>query len=549
VLTVRAVKEGSNNLRRTETIVATVLSFVLVGLHIVLLLNRGPLWRDEISSLTLATKPSCHEFWATLELDPFPALFFLLLRVWYALVGDSDFYLRILGCVIGIACIGAFWINARLTGRRTPVLSLALLGFSPALIIWSDSLRAYGLGVFWILIAFGAFWRFLEKPGRWEFGFALATAILSVQSVLTNSLLIFACGTATIFIALRRREPWSAAGILLIGGLAALSLVPYAGILQATRSWSGLCKTKLPVWHYFDVLRSALLEQGTFLLWIWGVLAVAALLVACILQFKVTLPNNVFDERDRALYGLLSAGLGFVSTMIFFHVVSWPTNIWYYLPIMAVVVVAIDLIFDLDRLAPFVSIVRTVAAVILILGSLPIVLGHIQTRSSNLDLIGQSLARQAGPDDLIVLHPFTDGITFRRYFHRDVECITIPIVRDLSLHRWDELLAQARAPAPIAPVLEEVNRKLRAGHRVWVVTSVGFRPQAVAPPPVAPLGPADIRPWTRLVADWGKVLAYNLQTHATNFSVIDVSPQQSISIYEHSVLLGFSGWRDGLTRR
>jgi hypothetical protein len=67
-------------LQRVELLLAVVVTLGLIGLHCMALFSAGPLWRDEISSLTLATKPSWREVWGTLVYDPFPALFFTTLR-------------------------------------------------------------------------------------------------------------------------------------------------------------------------------------------------------------------------------------------------------------------------------------------------------------------------------------------------------------------------------------------------------------------------------------------------------------------------------------
>lgn len=226
--------------QRLELLVALGLTALLVGMHVALLLNRGPLWRDEISSLVLATAPTLKQFWAGLTLDPLPAFFPFLLRYWTAIAGDSDFKLRILGCLIGLGCVGAFWLNAKLMGRRTPIVALLLLGFSPTLVIWGDSLRGYGIGVFWIVLAFALFWRLIERPSVWVFAATTAAAVFSVQSVYTNALLIFACGMAAACVAARRRH-WARVGlVLLAGALAALTLLPYVPLMRATAEWATL---------------------------------------------------------------------------------------------------------------------------------------------------------------------------------------------------------------------------------------------------------------------------------------------------------------------
>jgi hypothetical protein len=96
-------------LTRCELAAASLLTVFLVAFHTVFFLRAGPLWRDEISSLALATKPTLAEFWRSLPFDPFPACYFLLLRLWHGVgLGENDLALRALGLLIGVSLIGAF---------------------------------------------------------------------------------------------------------------------------------------------------------------------------------------------------------------------------------------------------------------------------------------------------------------------------------------------------------------------------------------------------------------------------------------------------------
>src|SRR5204862_5842020 len=63
-----------------EWLLAIALTLVGITLHLRLLRHAGPLWRDEISSLNLATATNFSEFWRRILPDNFPALFFILLR-------------------------------------------------------------------------------------------------------------------------------------------------------------------------------------------------------------------------------------------------------------------------------------------------------------------------------------------------------------------------------------------------------------------------------------------------------------------------------------
>src|SRR5205085_11063672 len=58
---------------------------------VLITLNAGPLWRDEVNSINIARMPSFHEFWSNLTFESFPPLWLLLLRVWNLLgLAGSD---------------------------------------------------------------------------------------------------------------------------------------------------------------------------------------------------------------------------------------------------------------------------------------------------------------------------------------------------------------------------------------------------------------------------------------------------------------------------
>ncbi len=529
--------------QRIEFLAAAVLTVLLIGLHVVVLLSAGPLWRDEISSLTLATKPTWSELWATLRFDPFPAFFFSLLRAWHAAFGASDFALRLLGFCIGLAGIAAFWSSARLTGRRAPLLALALLGLSPTLVIWGDSLRAYGVGVFWIALAFGCFWRVTVNPGRREIALALLTSVLSVQSIFTNAVLILACGLAAAAVAIRRRQWRTAAIVLGIGAIAGLSLLPYVKVIGSANDWAEVRKARLPLSAYFDVMWQALATGGAVMQWAWLLLALGGVLAALFSQRRSSVASDENPDADASLYALLAGLLSLAATMAFFRFLSWPTNIWYYLPLCTVAALAIDLAMRNARWV-YGSVVRVAVAALVVIGSAAVVLERVQVRASNLDIVAQLIATRAAPDDLVVIYPFVDGITFRRYFHGTQQWTTVPEMQDLSLHRWDQLMEQLRRPHAIAPVLARIDETLRSGHSVWLASTFPLNAPAGGPPEVLPLSESNQRRIGYFLSGWGSQLAAALHEHAEKMYALELPADQQISRYEHSRVLMFSGWRE-----
>ena len=154
---------------------------------------------------------------------------------------DNDAALRALGFITGLAVLGALWLNARAFGIRWPVLSLALIGLNPMVIRYGDSARAYGLGIFLILLTFRSFWRLVDKPsppGARRVAAAAVLAVLSVQCLYYNSVLLLAIAAGTMAVAARRRA-WKTVGLVLgIGILAAASLLPYVPMMRRMAEWT-----------------------------------------------------------------------------------------------------------------------------------------------------------------------------------------------------------------------------------------------------------------------------------------------------------------------
>ena len=192
---------------RIAQILAVVGTVVAVYLHVLFGMNAGALWRDEVNSLEVATMRTFTEMWANLSFDSFPALFFLLLRLFAGVPASvSDASLRVFGAAIGLLILVAVWLNARWLRLGFPLITLALIGFNPMVIRYGDSIRAYGLGIFLALLTIGAMWRLIESFTLQRVLVAVVIAVLSVQSLYYNAVLFFALCLAAAIVTLRRRQ-------------------------------------------------------------------------------------------------------------------------------------------------------------------------------------------------------------------------------------------------------------------------------------------------------------------------------------------------------
>src|SRR2546426_4903031 len=144
---------------RAEWVVAVSACLWAVVVHVVVFLNAGPLWRDEVNSYNLAAIGTLADAWGRMEFDSFPILWCLVLRGWLGAGLDSDTALRALGMIVGLGTLAMFWWNARVFRSGLPLLSVALAALAPSLVWYGDTIRAYGLGMLLILWVTGSLWR------------------------------------------------------------------------------------------------------------------------------------------------------------------------------------------------------------------------------------------------------------------------------------------------------------------------------------------------------------------------------------------------------
>src|SRR4051794_2884305 len=529
-----------------EFTVAGLITAGIVTLHLNVMQHAGPLWRDEISSLRVATMPSWSGLWSSLVYDPIPVLFFALLRVWNFFGGGaSDEHFRQLGFVIGLSITVALWLSAWALKKAPPLWALLLFGLSPVALVWGDSMRAYGIGCLFNILAAGCIWKVIrERPGVGQISAALFAAILSVHSLFTNSLLLFAAIVAGILVATLQRW-WRTA--LILGGVgltAAISLLPYGGIIRMTQNWSGLCRGGIDSGWIIAMLHRALLSGGQLasVLWISGSLLLTIALILAFLRPQVIRLGPT--ERNLIIYAGTTLLIATGATIGFFTWVGWTTSVWYYLPVMATAVVCIDSLGGVLRKSAHATIANALLVLFAAMALSPLALQATNVRLTNIDLTTTVIAQRAQPNDLVVVDNYFYAISFNRYYHGQAPWVSVPDVNDFSLHRWDLLTDSMRQPRPIQPVLDRIDATLKAGHDVYVV---GFaltnRTAASAPLPAAPRGASGWSLWP-YVRRWTTDIAYTVQTHAAHGQLIAVQSPQPISVAEDVHAIVVTGWKE-----
>jgi mannosyltransferase len=138
---------------------AVCLAYLLVRLwH----LTDSCLWFDEIFSVHAAEHPWSEILWFVAQDLIHPPLFYLLLKIWIAIGGESLFWLRSLPVVFSILALWPFYLLCRELKLKFPsiVTALILFAINGALIKYSQELRGYSLLLFFSLVSIWLFSRF-----------------------------------------------------------------------------------------------------------------------------------------------------------------------------------------------------------------------------------------------------------------------------------------------------------------------------------------------------------------------------------------------------
>jgi hypothetical protein len=532
-------------IRRLEWITGLLVAGLIVVLHFVNWRHAGGFWRDEAAAVNLALFPSFGEIWSHIEHESFPLLLTLLLRGWDAIgLGGSDSALRVFGLLIGLAVLAALWWNARQFSASPPLISMLLFGLSGTTIRWGDSLRAYGLGVLLLLLALGLIWKVVRSPSRQTVIVAMLVSLLAAQALYQSLFVLAAFCVGGVVVALRRRDFKRALLVISVGVPAALSLLPYLGVIKRASQWNVVTEVPLDLSRIWLVLHRALSDPGPLMFWLWAILLAGAIVAGCLLLRRNRKRPSADDESDVVWFVLTILVALTIAYYLFLTALKFPTEAWYYLVWMGVMAVAIDALVARVMRDGWTRGVRLMAVVILTAILSPGTWQRTRVRMTNVDLAAERLNQEAGKKDLILIHPWFCGVTFHRYYAGGAEWLTLPPLADHRLQRLDLFKEQMQLDAPIQPVLEKMEATLRNGHTVWLVGHYPFS-QPPRPPPKMPRAGEGPGGWNEApyMTAYGMEVAYFLQAHAGGSTPLNVEVTQAVNPFENFPVRAVTGWR------
>jgi hypothetical protein len=533
-----------NRLFQPEWLLALGLTLAAAGLNCFFMFHAGGFWRDEVNLINLAASHSL----ADMKKDSFPVLMPLLVHGWTALVpGKSDLALRLLGALIGLAIPAAFWLTAWKARKAPPLLSLSLFCLNSTLIVFGDSIRAYGLGSLLIVLTTMGAAAFLRRPSWWWAGALALLMTLSVQALFHNAILVGAICAGAVAVCWLQKNRLAAAQIFLAGLAAAVSLLPYVSGWKAGLESSAVLRTGLKSWRFVAAFHDALGFPLEAYFYVWTALAlglfVLAVAVLCRARKISTPPDAGVNEWGLfAGTAVFTAVAGFI---LFLWLAAFPSQSWYLLPLMALAAACFEIGLPAVRgklRAPFLGLVAATALI-----AIPTASRDLHNRFTNINIWADELNRSAAPDDYIVVAPWFCGITFDHYFKGPTAWTTLPPLADHATHRYDLVRDQIQNTNAIKPVLEHIAATLAQGHHVWVLAGMGFMdvPEAgTSTPPDLPPAPLKNSGWSEapFTMVWCSQVGHLLGDHAVQFARVK-TPAAGGQIIENTELFMAEGWK------
>lgn len=153
---------------RDARIKSALLALVLMAFALrVYHLDFQSLWRDEVDAITFATRAFPKLLTTFIKPKENGPLYFLLLRPWIALTGDSEFSVRFFSLAFGILAVPlTYALGRRWLSPVGSMLGALLMAFSPYLIWYSQEAKMYTLITFLTMLSLHFYAEALTR-GRW----------------------------------------------------------------------------------------------------------------------------------------------------------------------------------------------------------------------------------------------------------------------------------------------------------------------------------------------------------------------------------------------
>jgi mannosyltransferase len=424
-------------------------------------LGAASLWSDEIFSRYYLDVFGLHYVLTDgLSTETNPPTYYLLLRGWMSLFGDSEVALRSLSAAASILCVPATYLLGRELGGKSRGLASALLfALCPASLYFAQETRVYAL---FMLASTVVLWAaaVYQRDSRSvkAMAFYLLSATLCLYLHATGLLLVVACGGAVWLYLLsngvstrQARFHW-----MVLNGVVLLLGLPYF-LHVFTASHTGIIDYMPPAGIHQFVYCASLVVSGMVTPYPWPAFLLAA---ALFLTLAVSLWLKPLSRRASVtLIGVPCLFITLVLLVSFRRPILLPRIlVWMVVPLC---LIAGKQLLTAGR-ARYVVLLSLIAA----FGT---GLFFQATRPNSDKEPWRDISREVGPDleqaDLVVLSPVSNPMVLSYY---------APRVKSVRL--WDasvrpNIMSAAAERLHISSISEaEILQAIKAKRSVWVLS-------------------------------------------------------------------------------
>src|SRR5262249_465523 len=144
--------------------------------------------------------------------------------------------------------------------------------------------------------------------------------------------------------------------------------------------------------------------SGWWNLAFWTILFLFAIGIGVLGQFRRAPIDVSRRDQDILLFSVLSLLTGVFGYFFLLRIVSYPTQLWYYLSLAAFVALFLDFTFEAVKME-WVRYARLIVVSLIALSSVFPTIRNLRERQSNVDLAAARLTALAAKDDLVLVTP------------------------------------------------------------------------------------------------------------------------------------------------
>jgi len=525
----------SDIIRRIELIAAIFLSLLALLFLTIRATHAGGLWRDECDTVATATLPFS-ELLRYFQFDSFPLPFILALRGYIAVGGNGDTSLHVFGALVGISLLLVGWWSARCLRGNAPLVFLTLAALNPTFFTWGTTVRGYGIGSVMIVFAFAATANLLAHRTI-QTAFLMTIAfVAAVQCLVSNTVLVFAISLGAIGVCFLRGDRKTAVVIAGALGVAALSFLPYVAT-YFRMGWHVLLQANVSLAALWQTFRDSLSahNSATALAWL------AFALVAAI-PWIMRLSKGPISSLST--FAILATLFSLAGGCIFFKLLRYLPNDWYFLPFVCLLAAALELFISNSTRSSAIRVIRVGICVVTVAATWWSNWPALIARQSNIKFIANYLNSQAQAGDLVIVNPWFFGVSFNRYYRGNAPWVTLPILNDRRIHRYDLLQEKMSEEDPLKDLMPTIERTLRKGGRIYLVGCAHWL-QEGEHPVVLPPAPQSHYGWNFLpyLIEWSEEIAEFLLAHVQTGATLPqfgdhINPDEDVQLCQ------VEGWHE-----